>query len=124
MVSDITSELIDSIQADSIKDCVCLGKHNEQRRSRPILVKFNRFADVSNILSKRKDLDSHFLIKPVMSPDERKTESILKERWNLTQSGVPKKDQDLKFLHLCQTTSWDSQKFSISAYYCFNGTYK
>lgn len=93
MVSDITSELINSIQADSIKDCVRLGKYNEQRRSRPILVKFNRFADVSNILSKRKDLDSHFLIKPVMSPDERKTESILlKERWNLTQSGVPKKD--------------------------------
>ena len=51
-----------------------------------------------------------------MSPDERKTESILlKERWNLTQSGVPKRYQDSKFLYLCQTTSWDSQKFSISA---------
>ena len=93
IVAGITSDLVENIQADSIKDCVRLGKYSELRRSRPIMVKFNRFADVSNLLSKRRNLDPPFLIKPVMTLDERKSESILlKERWCLIQSGVDKKD--------------------------------
>ena len=56
---------------------------------RPILIKFVRVADVTSILSKRKNLSHPYSIKPDMSPDQRLQESILmKERWSLIQSGA------------------------------------
>ena len=54
-------------------------------------VKFFRVADATSILSKRRSSHSTpVVIKPDMSPTERRSESILlKERWSLVQSGVP-----------------------------------
>ena len=83
------SELDSSIPGSSIRDCFRLGKYNELRRSRPILVKFNRFAEVSSILSKRHLLDNLNSIKPVLSHEERVAEGLLlKEWWSLIQSGI------------------------------------
>ena len=51
-----------------------------------------RIADVHSILSNRESLSSPIYIKPDMTKEERHRESVLlKERWNLIQSGVPKK---------------------------------
>ena len=56
-------------------------------------MKFIRAADASSVLSKRRSsIGASVIIKPDMSPSERKRESILlKERWSLIQSGVPRK---------------------------------
>ena len=87
---NVLSPLDSSIQSLSIKDCFRLGKFSSDApRPRPILIKFVRVADVTNILSKRKNLSHPYSIKPDMSPDQRLQESILlKERWSLIQSGA------------------------------------
>ena len=87
---NVLSPLDSSIQPQSIKDCFRLGKFSSNApRPRPILIKFVRKADVTSILSKRKNLFHPYSIKPDMSPDQRLNESILlKERWSLIQSGV------------------------------------
>ena len=87
----VLSELSSSVQAHAIKDCYRLGKFNPQRlKSRPILVRLIRIADVHSILSNRGSLSSPIYIKPDMTKEERHRESVLlKERWNLIQSGVP-----------------------------------
>ena len=84
------STLDSPIVPQSIRDCYRLGKFSpEASRPRPILIKFIRIADVSGILSKRRNLTQPYSIKPDMSPNQRLHESILlKERWNLLQSGV------------------------------------
>ena len=59
--------------------------------ARPILVRLIRIADFHSILSNRGSLSSPIYIKPDMTKEERHRESVLlKERWNLIQSGVPK----------------------------------
>ena len=88
----VFSALDSTIQAHSIKECYCLGrfdpKHNNTK-PRPILVHFVRMADVSSVLAKRGSLKRPYFIKPFMSTEQRKIESILlKERWNLIQSGI------------------------------------
>ena len=87
---NVLSPLNSSIQSQSIKDCFRLGKFSSDApRPRPILIKFVRVADVTSILSKRKNLSHPYSIKPDLSPDQRLQESILmKERWSLIQSGV------------------------------------
>ena len=87
------STLDSSIVPQSIRDCYRLGKFSpEASRPRPILIKFIRIAVVSGILSKRRNLNQPYSIKPDMSPNEHRHESILlKERWNLIQSGVSRK---------------------------------
>ena len=71
----------------SIRDGYRLGKFSSgASRPRPILI---RIADVSGILSKRRNLTQPY---SDMSPNQRLYESILlKERWNLIQSGVSRK---------------------------------
>ena len=88
----VLSELSSSVQAHAIKDCYRLGKFNPQRlKPRPILVRLIRIADVHSILSNRGSLSSPIYIKPDMTKEKRHRESVLlKERWNLIQSGVPK----------------------------------
>ena len=90
----VISEVDQSITSHSIRDIHRLGKYSvEARKSRPLLVKFICAADASSVLSKRRSsIGASVIIKPDMSPSERKRESILlKERWSFIQSGVPRK---------------------------------
>ena len=87
------SKVDNSIGSHSIKDVYRLGRFSiDNKKPRSLLVKFIRAADATSVLSKRGSLrNSIFSIKPDMSPTERKSESILlKERWSLIQSGVPR----------------------------------
>ena len=82
-----------SINSNTIKDIYRLGRFTaENRKPRPLLVKFIRVADAARVLSRRGSLQvAPVIIKPDMSPHERKIESLLlKERWSLIQSGVPR----------------------------------
>ena len=90
-VVSVFSALDSTIQAHSIKECYRLGKFDPKRNNkpRPILVHFVRTADVSSVLAKRRSLKKPYFIKPIMSKEQQKIESILlKERWNLIQSGI------------------------------------
>jgi len=91
-VVSVFSALDNNIQAHSIKECYRLGKFDPKRNNtkpRPILVHFVRMADISSILAKRRSLKRPYSVKPIMSKEQQKIESILlKERWNLLQSGV------------------------------------
>ena len=91
--SEVLSEVDSTIQKQSIKDCFRLGKFNaSSHRSRPILVKFIRSADASSILSKRASLIHPFHVKPDLTREERHIDALLlKERWNLIQSGTGRK---------------------------------
>ena len=65
----------------------CIGKFDPKRNNtkpRPILVHFVRMSEVSNVLTKRGSLKRPHSVKPIMSKEQQKIESILlKERWNL-----------------------------------------
>ena len=96
--SSVLSSIVPSIQSQSIKDSLRLGKFNSTSSSpRPILVKFIRSVDVTNILANRWSLSPPYSLKPDLSPTERLKESILlKERWKLIQSGTLRKDIKIK----------------------------
>jgi len=74
---------------DHIVDCFRLGKFNQtQSRSRPILIRFLHTLDVNTILANKKYLSTPLMIKPDLSPQEKKVESaLLKECWSLIQNG-------------------------------------
>jgi len=78
------------IDESSIKDCYRLGKYNAQAsRPRPILVKFLRYTDASNILNNKTKLSKPVYAKPDLSAEERAVESmLLKERRFLIEKGV------------------------------------
>lgn len=92
-ISRIITKVDENINPLSIRDLHRLGKYQEQsKRPRPILVRFNRAIDVSILLSKASSLPNSIRIKPDLTPDERKTESILlKERWALIQKETERK---------------------------------
>lgn len=79
-----------TITSKSIKDLHRLGRYREdQDRPRPILVKFLSALDANNILLNRGNISPPIVIKPDMSKEERDIESVLlRERWNLIQSGT------------------------------------
>ena len=72
-------EVDQSITSHSIRGIHRLGKYSvEARKSRPLLVKFIRATDASSVLSKRRSsIGASVIIKPDMSPSERKREPIL-----------------------------------------------
>lgn len=80
------------IQATSIKDCFCLGKYkSDAPRPRPILIKFLRSTEATLVLTKIASFKAPVRIKPDLTPEERKAESLLlKERWALMQLGFDK----------------------------------
>ena len=86
------SDLDLSIDPKSIKDIYRLGKSStENNKPRSLLVKFIRVSDASAVLSSKgpQGQKRHFVIKPNMLPNERRSESLLlKERWALIQSGT------------------------------------
>ena len=94
-LSKVKSVLVDideSLDSCSIKDCYRLGRYSEGlAKPRPILVKFVRIEDVSKVLVNRRAAKSPVVVKPDMTKEERVRESaLLKQRWNLINSGVPK----------------------------------
>ena len=93
-VVSVFATIDSTFQAQALKDCFRLGKYNPAHdKPRPILVKFVRIADVSNILSKKRNLHQPYFIKPDMSREQRKQETVLiRERWNLIQSGIPRNE--------------------------------
>ena len=102
-VASLVQKVDDSIPAQSIRDCVRLGKYKEERH-RPILVKLSRTCEVSAILAGRRNLRASpgFSIKPDMTKAERLIEStLMKKRWELIQSGTERKDIKIK-----GTTIW------------------
>ena len=89
-VLNITKIIDPDFSEHSLCDCSRLGRFNVSH-NRPILVKFSRSRDVVSLLSNRYKLASTkgFFIKPLMSRDERRIESILlKKRRDLITSGV------------------------------------
>ena len=73
-----------------IIDSVRLGRYNE-KSTRPLLVKLTRSNDVQSILMARKKLATRpkITIKPDMSAEDRRTESLLlKERRSLIDAGT------------------------------------
>ena len=78
------------IDANSIKYCYRLGKYNAQAdKPRPVLVKFLRYKDVSNILGNKSKLSPLVFVKPDLTAEERAMESLLlKERRILIDKGV------------------------------------
>lgn len=88
------NELDPSLSSQSVRDCFRLGKYKrESHRPRPIMVKMVRSVDVITLLAKRGVGNGKFRIKPDLSLEDRLTESILlKKRWDLMSSGIPKKD--------------------------------
>ena len=97
-VTSIISKLDSSFNEYSIRDFLRLGRYQEKlKRPRPLLVKFNRAADVSKVLSKRNRLDKSFIIKPDLSPTDRAQEALLlKERWSLIQLGHSKSEVKIR----------------------------
>ena len=89
-IISILSALDNDIVHQSVKDCYWLGKfYSGASRPRPILINFVKIADVTSVLSKRRDLSIPYSIKPDMACDERLKD--LKGRWSLIQSGVSRK---------------------------------
>ena len=92
-VSRTFDEIGSDVSAQSIRDCFRLGKYVEGSRTRPILVKLNRTADVSNVLSRSVSPGSAVSIKPDLSREDRVQRALLlKARWELIQSGIDKRD--------------------------------
>ena len=95
----VLSKVDEDINANSMRDCLRLGKYKkDQGRPRPLLLKLNRAIDVISVLSNRASIeDKSIIIKPDMSPEEKQKEAILlKERWSLMQSGVNKIDTKIR----------------------------
>ena len=92
-IATIISSLNTGVKPDSISDCFRLGKFDPKRKHpRPLLVKLIRSSDVQTILVNCSKVSKPVIIKRHMSPDERINESLLlKERWNLIQSGIERK---------------------------------
>ena len=97
-VVSVLTQIVPTIQSQSIKDSYRLGKFNpSSKRPRPILIKMIQTADVSSILANKRFLMPPLSIKPDLSPEQRLRESILlKERWKLIQDGTERKDIRIK----------------------------
>ena len=80
----------DQLNPSVVKDCYRLGKFNaSQSRPRPLMLKFLRNIDAAHILSNRKLLQPPVYVKPDLTLDERKAESLLlKERRALINKGI------------------------------------
>ena len=94
IVVNTLSGIDSSITSASIKDIYRLGKFKpDSNRPRPILVKFLRNLDATMVLSSKRSItSSEITIKPDMTYEERKTETVLlKERRTLINQGVERK---------------------------------
>jgi len=78
------------LDPSAIKDCFRLGKYNASHtHPRPLMVKFLRTIDATHILSNRELLQSPVYVKPDLTQEERKMESLLlRERRVLIDKGI------------------------------------
>ncbi len=90
----VLGEFESTLGSHSIRDCLRLGKYRgEGHRPRPLLTKLIRVADVTSALTKRGSGSGQHRIKPDLSREDRLIESVLlKKRWELITSGIPRKD--------------------------------
>ena len=90
----ILSGIDDNIDENSLIDCHRPGKFYEQNmNTRPILAKLVKPIDVLCILSKHDRLRGNISIRADLIKQERENEKLLlKERWALIKSGVPRSD--------------------------------
>lgn len=94
-VGEILSSVDSFVTSRSIHDCFRLGKYDEGKQTRPLLVKLTRANDAQSILKNRKELASRpeITVKPDLPPAKRKVQSILlKERWSLINLGESRSD--------------------------------
>ena len=98
----VLSSVENTIQSQSVKDCYRLGKFSpSSTRPRPILIKMIRASDVSKVMSKKHLLTRPHFLKQDMSREHRAVEAVLlKERWKLIESGVPRNCIRIKNSHL------------------------
>lgn len=94
----VLSELNTTIDSTAIKDLFRLGKYkSDNPKPRPLLVKFLRVTDVTNILKVKSQLKSPVYVKPDLTPEEQTKQSILlKERRSLIQKGTDRKHIKLR----------------------------
>ena len=92
-VAELCVSIDCNIPKNAIRDCIRLGKYvPNSSRPRPILVKFNSTIHAANLFSRKSFCPNGIFIKHDLSPVERQIEStLLKERWQLLQSGVDRK---------------------------------
>ena len=90
-VTNLFHESSVSVPKSTIRDCRRLGKFSDSSsRPRPILVRFNSCNVVMDLLQKRSSF-SPYVIKPDLPADVCLREKVLlKERWDLIQSGTCK----------------------------------
>ena len=89
-VSGVLKSVDNQLSEHTIRGCQRLGKYSNDK-CRPILVKLTRSCDITSILSKYAKFANMpgISIKPDLSKDDRKVESILlMERRKLIQSGT------------------------------------
>ena len=93
-VCSVLSKLNNNIQQQSIKHMHRLEKFNPTAdRPRPILVKFIRVDDATNIFANKGSLSHPLVNKPDLTAWERQRDSLLlKARWKLFQDGIPCSD--------------------------------
>ena len=97
IITLILSSIHSSISEYSVRDCFRLGKYSENR-CRPVLTTLSRSNDVISVLANRRHLSHssqypHISIKPDLTPEARKVESILlKQRRELITSGTNPRD--------------------------------
>lgn len=89
-IVSVCSQLVERISEEAIKDHFRLGKFRPgMARPRPLMVKFIRSGDANAVLSRRGSLTQSISVRPDLSPEARKSESVLmKERWSLIEKGV------------------------------------
>ena len=92
-ILNILSANDSTFSSASIKDLHRLGQFKQTNtRPRPVLVKFLRVMDASQVLANKSSLNSSISIKPDMTIEERKTENaLLKERRSLINNGTERK---------------------------------
>ena len=90
--ASVLSSVENTIRSQSVKDCYRLGKFSSSStHPRPILIKMIRASDVAKVMSKKHLLTRPHFLKQDMSREHRAVEAVLlKERWKLIQSGVPR----------------------------------
>ena len=103
-----TDALIDK---NSIKDCHRLGKYNVQSDcSRPLLVKFLRYAEASSTIRNKTRLAFQIYVKPDLTPNERTIDSLLlKERKLLIEKGTSRQHTEIR-THAYMSTTKSKQK--------------
>ena len=101
-VVDVLHTVDTEFQKQNVRDCLRLGKFKENAsRPRSILIKFSCSIDAMSILSNRNSLPNGITLKPDMNREEREADFLLlKERWRLIKSGVPKTSIKISRSHI------------------------